>query len=76
MKKWFTGILLAAFVMGTPVAYAKPERIVIKDAEKKTKERVAASQIKNIDLRDIEDPTARKAIQEIMNYLGLNSQSK
>jgi hypothetical protein len=73
MKKWFSAILFAVFVMGTPVLYAKPERIVIKDASKKAGERAAASQLNNINLQDVEDPAARRAIQEILNYLGLQS---
>jgi len=73
MKKLFSGILLGIFFMGNPVLHAEPERIEIKRPDKKLKERVAISQINNIDLRDIEDPAARKAIQEILNYLGLQS---
>ena len=40
----------------------------------KTKERAAKAQIKNINLDDIEDPAARKAIQQLFNYLGLETQ--
>ena len=58
------------------MTYAAPERLAIKNPSKQTKERAAVTQLKTIDLRDIEDPAARKAIQEIMNYLGLQPQSR
>ena len=74
MKTYFTAIFLVVFLTGTPALHAEPQRVAIKDPQQKTKERTAKAQIKNIDLRDIEDPAARKAIQEILNYLGLQAQ--
>ena len=56
-------------------AMASPERITIKKSQERSKERAAASQIRNIDVRDIEDPVARKAIKEILNYLNLNAKN-
>ena len=73
MKKWFAGILLMVCMLGASALYAAPERIAIKDAAKNAKERTATAQIRAIDLRDIEDPAARKAIREIINYLDLKS---
>ena len=35
---------------------------------------LAEAQLKNLHLEDIEDPAARKTIQEILNYLGLHTQ--
>ena len=65
--------LLILLVVAQTVCYAKPERVEIKKADQHTKEKAAKGQIKNIDLRNIEDPEARKAIREIMNYLNLNT---
>ena len=74
MKRYFTGLLFLAWAIGSVgISNAEPERLAIKDATKRTKELAAEAQIKNIDLQDIEDPAARRAIQEIMNYLGLES---
>ena len=73
MKKYFTGILFVTLIFGASASYAGPQMITIKDANKNAKEHMASDQIKKIDLKDIEDPAARKAIQEILNYLGLNS---
>jgi len=77
MKTKFLHLLLF-LVLGSwlpvPVSFAKPERFEIKKAEHRSKERAAKSQIKNIDLRSIEDPEARRAIREILNYLNLPSQ--
>ena len=56
-----------------PCSYAEPQRLAIKDPDRKTKEEVAKSQIRRIDLQGIEDPEARKAIKEILNYLDLKS---
>jgi DNA invertase Pin-like site-specific DNA recombinase len=50
-------------------AFAKPERMVLKSDQRKAKEASAQAVIKNIRVGDIEDPAARKAIQEILNYL-------
>ena len=74
MKTRIAGILVAILIFGVSTANAAPQRISIKDTNQVTKERAAKAQIKNIDLRDIEDPAARKAIQEILNYLGLQVQ--
>lgn len=74
MKKRAVGFLLAIFTIGASVASAAPEHITIKNSDKAAKERIAKTQIKNINLQDIEDPAARKAIQEIVNYLDLQSQ--
>ena len=71
--KIMAALLVISIMAGLPVAIAKPERLMLKDSVKKSKERVAAAQIKNMDLRDIEDPAARKAIQEILNYLSLQA---
>ena len=74
MKKYFTGLLIFMWIVGlVSSAIAAPELIMIKDAQKRTKEQTAAAQIKGINLQDIEDPAARRAIQQILNYLGLNS---
>lgn len=76
MNKKTAGLFLI-MVLGAwstaPCSYAEPERIQLKEANKQTRERIARAQIKNIDLRNIEDPEARKAIGEILNYLGLQS---
>ncbi len=61
------------FVMGASALHAEPEVITIKRPDKKMKEQVAVSQIKNINIQDIEDPAARKAIEQIFNYLGLEA---
>ena len=58
-----------------PCSYAKPERIQIKETNKRAKEVLARAQIKNIDLTKIEDPEARRAIGEILNYLDLKAKN-
>ncbi len=55
-------------------AFAKPEHLPIKRSDARAKQNIAKAQIKQIDLRNIEDPEARKAIREILNYLNLQSQ--
>ena len=75
MKTRIAAILLVVLMIGEASAVsAAPQRIAIKETNQATKERMAQAQIKNINLQDIEDPAARKAIQEILNYLGLQSQ--
>ena len=56
-----------------PVGWAKPEQLRIKDPAKRMKQKSAEGQLKNIDLQNIEDPEARKAIGEILNYLNLET---
>ena len=68
-------ILFAVLALSlmTLTALAEPERIEIKKAAHRAREGAAQTQIRNIDLRKIADPEARKAIGEIMNYLNLQS---
>ena len=73
MKKTLVGFLLMLLALDAAGAHAAPERMQIKPAEKAAKEKTASAVIKHIDLKDIEDPAARKAIQEILNYLNLPS---
>ncbi|MBI3317275.1 MAG: hypothetical protein HYZ85_04655 [Candidatus Omnitrophica bacterium] len=54
-------------------SWAEPERIEIKNGQKRLKEKSAEAQIKNMDLKNIEDPEARMAIGEILNYLNLQA---
>ena len=74
MKK--IGILvLAGFLgLGASVSFAAPEVIAIKDRQKSAKEKTARARLKNISISEIEDPAARRAIQQIVNYLGLETQ--
>ena len=67
-------IAIMAVSLGASSAYAKPERLEIKHPGRKAKEQTAKAQIKNVRLQKIEDPEARKAIHEILNYLNLQSQ--
>lgn len=55
-------------------AFATPEKIEIKNANTHVKEKAAQAQLKHIKLSDIEDPAARQAIREILNYLNLQTQ--
>ena len=73
MKTKITGILLLVFLMGAASLQAAPERLPIKDSNQRTKERTAKAQLRNFNLQNIEDPEARKAIQEILNYLNLQT---
>lgn len=72
IQKIVMGVMILG-LMTSGIALAKPERLQIKDPNKKVKEQAAKSHIKNIDLRKIEDPEARKAIREIFNYFNLQS---
>ena len=76
MKKYLSGSFFLVWMMTTVSAVnAAPERISIKSPEKATEEKMAVAQLKTVDLQDIEDPAAKKAIEQILNYLGLKSQS-
>ena len=75
MKECISKILLVVLLLsGVSTANAAPERLAIKNADRTAKERLAKTQIKTVNLQDIEDPAARRAIQQIMNYLGLETQ--
>lgn len=73
IKKIVIGIIVLGMFANSTV-FAKPERLQIKDANKRAKEHAAKAQIRNIDLKNIEDPEARRAIREILNYLNLQTQ--
>ena len=68
---WILLGISAALIAG-PNAFAF-ERIEIKGADKRAKENIAKAHLKTIDLQNIEDPEARKAISEILNYLDLQT---
>ena len=73
MKKTISTILFILLV-SSPVLHAAPERMVLKDSKKAAKEKISRAAIRNINLEDIEDPAAKRAIGEILNYLNLQSQ--
>ena len=73
MKKNIFGFLLLSLFLSQQTLYAAPERMIIKDSAKVAKENASRAALKNIAIGDIEDPTARKAIGEILNYLNLQS---
>lgn len=76
MKKIFAGMILMVSLAISTLLYAAPERIMIKDAGKKAKEKSALTRLKSIELDNIEDPAARSAIADILNYLDLPSGKK
>ncbi len=74
MKTYFSWMLLAVLaVSGIGTVWAAPERLSLKEPAKRVKERAAKAQIKGMDLQNIEDPEARRAIREILNYLNLQA---
>lgn len=73
MKKTILGLMLLMILSGQQVLHAAPERMAIKDAAKAAKQNDSRAALKKIDVNDIEDPAARKAIAEILNYLDLPS---
>lgn len=74
MKKIFSvSLILICLLANSLVSYARPERIGLKKPDKINKENLAKTQLTKMDLADIEDPAARKAIEQILNYLGLTS---
>ena len=72
MKKILFLLLAAVLISGT--AYAKPEQLRVKSENRRVKEKAARNQLKAVQLNAIEDPEARKAIREILNYLDLSYQ--
>ncbi len=68
-----TAILIVVLALMLPVssAFAKPEKIQIKGKGRQSREVTARERMKNMDLRNIEDPEARRAIREILVYLDL-----
>ena len=78
MKNTFLmATIFLTFSLGVfaPSLFAKPVHLPIKKAQQKSQEKAAKAQIKNIDLQNIEDPEARKAIREIFNYLNLSAKN-
>lgn len=67
-------LLLAACVLFSSSLYAKPERFEIKSEARRTKEERAKAGVKKVNWAKIQDPEARKAIQELVDYLGLSAQ--
>lgn len=72
---WMLLAVLAVSAFGTN-AWAKPERIKLKETSKRAKEQAAQIQMKKIDLQKIEDAETRKAIREIFNYLNLQTKNE
>lgn len=68
---FFLMLAFCMFFLSPLQTHAAPEHIVVKAPDRAVKERTARTALKTVDVRDIEDPAARKAIREIMNYLNL-----
>lgn len=68
-----THFILAVLLLCAQTVFAAPQHFEIKKTDMKKKQETAKAQIKNIDLKNIEDPEARKAIREILNYLNLKA---
>ena len=66
--------LFMLLVIASSTANAAPQRVSIKDPQNRASQRTAVAQLKDIDLEDIEDPAAKRAITQILNYLGLQTQ--
>ena len=67
------GLAMLGMMVISQFAWAKPERMLIQDPNRKARENTAKAQIKNVNLKNIEDPEARKAIREILNYLNVDA---
>ena len=78
MNKKILGLIFV-LVLGTwclaPRSYAKPEQLMIKNENRQIQEGTAKAHLRAIDLSAIEDPEARKAIREILNYLNLKAKN-
>lgn len=75
MKK--TTVFAVVMLIAMPLAsFAKPEAIAIKNSARNQKERMARRNLERLDLGQIQDPAAKKAIREILNYLNLSTQTE
>ncbi len=77
MKTKFTAVfilLMMSLMMATDPLWAAPQRLGVKTTELRGKQKTARTQLKTINLQNIEDPEARRAIREILNYLNLETQ--
>ena len=72
MKKVFL-ILVGLIFISNSLALAKPERLQVETPNKRTSKRSAKQALKTVNLESIEDPEARKAIKQILNYLNLQT---
>lgn len=69
-------LALGPLTLGQGGALAKVERVSMKSPERKVEQKLARQNLRNIDLKRIEDPEARKAIREILRYLKLNAKQE
>lgn len=75
-KKTFTVLIVSLLCVGfwcADVALAKAEQMAIQSPERKAEQSLAQQNLKNVDLQKIQDPEARKAIQEILRYLRIQN---
>lgn len=72
MKK-IIWILIALVLTANSSAFAKPERIEIKNQELREKHKEGKSLAKKVDFSKVEDPEARKALQAIFKTLNLQA---
>lgn len=73
MKTKLIAFLVAVCLTGGSSVWAKPERFQLKSDAQEMREKAGRTKIKNIDPNLILDPEAKKAIKEILNYLGLQT---
>ncbi|MFH0985801.1 MAG: hypothetical protein V1882_09760 [Candidatus Omnitrophota bacterium] len=69
-------VVLCAGFLGVGIARAQVERMAVQTPARQAEQRLAKQNLKNVDLQKIEDPEARKAIQEILRYLNVQNKKK
>ena len=72
--KWIGFLLLVSCFLAPASSYGRPEHFELKSKTHKARESQAQANLKNVKVSAIQDPEARRAIQEILNYLGVSTQ--
>ena len=72
MKTKLIALTLVSLILSAAPLLAAPERLELKSGKQKSREVLAKSKVKTIQSSRIQDPEARKAVQEILNYLGMS----
>jgi len=78
-RKVFPAFLISVLCTGfwgIGLAHAKAEQMPIRSSQERAEQSLAKQNLKAVDVRKIQDPEARKAIQEIMRYLRVQKNGK
>ena len=75
IKYMFLFLVLGSWLLAPVPAFARPERIAVKSEPHRQRESRARTTARTIDLTQVQDLEARRALRTLFDQLGLETRS-